>query len=71
MEYLTMAEFRAYLQAEVAKLGTQKAMAERIGMNATNLSEVLRGRIDPGPTLLKALGWERHLMYKRKEEKEA
>ena len=56
---------RAYTEEQVRKLlrdrqgeRTQRQLAKEIGIPETNLSQILKGRIGPGPTVLRFLGLE-------------
>jgi transcriptional regulator with XRE-family HTH domain len=53
---MTLDQFRDYLRAEVQRQGSQRLLAQRCGVTESFLSDVLRGRRDPGPKLLAALG---------------
>lgn len=44
--------------------GSQKALAEHIGVSGAYLSDVLQGYRQPGPKILKALGIERNEAYR-------
>lgn len=41
------------------KLGTQTALAGKLGISDSHLSDVLKGRRKPGPIILARLGMER------------
>ncbi len=60
---ITQAEFVALLR-EQAKPNAS-AYAQRIGIHQSYLSDVLNGRRDPGKSILKALGYERVVLYRR------
>lgn len=45
--------------------GSQKAYAKRVGLSESYLSDVLNGRRDISPRILKHLGLERVVYYKR------
>ncbi len=48
--------------------GSQKALAKALKIHPTYLSMVMLGRKDPGPSLLKPLGLERVVTYRRKRQ---
>lgn len=45
------------------RLGSQRALAKHLGVSEPYLSDVIHGRRDPGPKLLKALGLDRVVSY--------
>ena len=45
------------------ELGSQKAVAESVGVSPAYISEILNGTREPGRTVLEALGFERVVMY--------
>jgi transcriptional regulator with XRE-family HTH domain len=46
----------AQLSQDVERLGSQKALAEAIGVSAAYLSDVLNGNRDIGPSILRFYG---------------
>ena len=46
---------------------TQSALAKELGVSPAYLSDILRGKRDPGPQVLGALGLERVVTYERAE----
>jgi len=54
------------IRSEAAKRGTQKALADHLGVSDAYLSDVLNGRKDPGESILEPLGLERVVTYRRK-----
>lgn len=46
------------------RLGSQRALAKELGVSEPYLSDVINGRRDPGPKILKALGLERIVDYR-------
>lgn len=46
---------------------TQKALAKRLGISAQYLSDILKGRREPGQKMLDALGLERVITYESKK----
>ncbi len=57
------------IRAAAVKAGSQKALAEQIGVTPQYLSDVLRGRRDPGKAILDAFGYERIYAPKGKASK--
>lgn len=51
------------LRRKAARAGSQKALAGALGVTEAYLSEVLHGRREPGPTMLRALGLRRVVVY--------
>ena len=66
---MTDAEIRAKLKACAATAGSQRALADKIGVSAVYLSDVIRGRRDAGPMILEWMGLERTTTTKRKKVK--
>ena len=58
------AEFLQYLKGFVDEAGTQKALAEKLGINQAYLSDILAGRREPADKILTALGMERVVTYR-------
>jgi transcriptional regulator with XRE-family HTH domain len=48
---------------------TQSAVAKELGIMPSYLSDVLKGRREPGPQVLDALGLERVISYRQKGRK--
>lgn len=48
----------------------QGAWAEAHHVASSYLSDVLNGRRDPGKSILKAIGYERVVMYRKKGDRE-
>jgi hypothetical protein len=57
--------FRGYIQRRVDLAGSQKQAAHDWHISCQYLNDVLHQRREPGPTLLKALGFYRHVEYWR------
>ena len=53
------------LKKLIAASGSQKNWAEANGISAAYVSDVLKRRADPGPLLLKVLGLERVVSYRK------
>ncbi len=50
--------------------GGKPALAARWGISVQYIADVLRGYRDPGKSILKALGYERVVLYRKKEDRE-
>jgi len=48
--------------------GTQESAAKSLGISPQYLSDVLKGRREPGPKVLKALGLVRKVTYERSKQ---
>ena len=48
---------------------TQRAAAKELGVSASYLGDVLKGRREVGPSILRALGLEREVQYRETGEK--
>ena len=57
------------LKALVDEYGSQKALADEMGITASYLSDILNGKRDPGKSVLDWLGLERSavLVYTKKK----
>lgn len=58
-------EVLALLRAAIVEAGTAKAWAETHGMNPSYVSDVLKKNRDPGPVVLRPLGLEKVVSYRR------
>ena len=61
------------LRAEVARRGTQSAVAQWLGVSRAHVSDMLAGKRTPGPRILAKLGLEKVVRYEvryRKSRKE-
>lgn len=65
---ITHAELIALLREQAQP--SAKAYAQRVGIAQSYLSDVLNGRRDPGKSILRALGYERVVLYRKKGEQE-
>lgn len=63
--------FVDYLVLLVSRQGSQKDAAQAWGISAAYLTDVLKGRRDPGPKLLKALGIRKEVTYREEPKEEA
>lgn len=57
-------EFVAHLKKQVEIIGSQKEAAEAWGISTQFLNDLLRGRRDPSPAILNALGMKKEVDYK-------
>lgn len=64
VELLTASEVRSLLLSKVA--GSQKELANRIGISASYLSDVLSQRREPGPKIAEYLDLEVVHLYRAK-----
>jgi len=53
------------IRRECDKAGSARAWAASIGVSGVYVADVLAGRRDPGPAILRALGVERVVSYRR------
>lgn len=58
------------LRRDVARLGSQKRLAQEIGVSEPHISEMLNGTRDPGPVVLKHYGIERIVVYRPSTNKQ-
>lgn len=55
----------SHLRGLISTYESQAACAKALGISPAYLSDILQLRRDPGPTVLKALGFERRVIYVR------
>lgn len=55
------------LHEEIERLGTQRAAADKFGVSASYITDLLKGLREPGKKLLKAIGFVRIVRYERLE----
>ncbi len=65
-EKLTRDDILVLIITLVAQEGSQSAAARKIGISATYLGDILDGSKEPGPAVLKFLGIEREVIYRKK-----
>lgn len=64
---MTNDDVRELLREEVNKAGNAMLYAKIAGCAPTYVGDVLRGKSEPGPRIMKALGLERVVTYRRVE----
>ena len=57
-------ELISRLSALVSEAGTQKVLAQKLGISAPYLSDILMGKREPGGKVLRQLGLERVISYR-------
>lgn len=62
---MTKTELLQYIQHLVDEYGTQKDLAEKLGVSTAYLSDVLQGKREPAGKMLEALGIERVVTYRK------
>ena len=62
-------EVLGLLVSEVRKAGSQSAWARERGISAAHVNDVIKRNRAPGPTILNALGLERVITYRQKDQK--
>jgi len=62
--HLTQAEVVEELRLLADSMSTHKALADRIGISAAYLSDVLHGRREPGPAICRFLKLAPETIYK-------
>lgn len=55
----------SHLRGLVSTYASQAECAKALGISGAYLSDILQLRRDPGPAVLKALGFERQIVYVR------
>ena len=63
--HLNLLQLYAELRTAIKQSGDQKKFCQQHGLSESILSDTLNARRDPGPALLKALGYEKISMYRR------
>jgi DNA-binding transcriptional regulator YdaS (Cro superfamily) len=56
------------LREAVRRAGGQNAFARRFGVTQSNISLTLTGKVSPTPAILRAIGIERRMVYRRAEK---
>ena len=62
---MTAADVRAMLKRACTAAGTARAWAEKHGVSQAYVSDVLRGRRDPGEAICRALGLVAEQTYRK------
>lgn len=65
MPILTREKIITILQGRRAALGSQKAVADSLGVSQQYVCDVLNGRREPGKKMLTALGFSKEIGYKQ------
>lgn len=60
-------EFRHHFAAACELAGGRSKWGKANGVTPSTVTDILSGRRDPGPAVLKALGLEKVTIYQRKE----
>lgn len=59
-------EVRKMVEARAGEVGTMRALARAWKVSPAYLSDVINGKREPGPAILKALGLRRLMVYEPK-----
>lgn len=62
---MTHEKFIQLLIKEVKNAGSQRALAEKLGVSPAYLGDVLHGRREPGRSILEPLGFRRVVLYEK------
>ena len=62
-DILLQSEFPDYLKAAVERIGGVPELARRCGLDRSNLYKMIKGKLQPQPALLAALGIEEVRAY--------
>jgi hypothetical protein len=62
---MTIEDVKDMLREACLKAGSQAIWAQQHGVSASYVSDVIQGRREPGDKVLKALGLDRIIIYKR------
>lgn len=65
---LTPEEFHAMLLARLREAGSARKLAAQLGIHPATISEVIRLRVGPGPTLYLALGYRKIVTYEPRRQ---
>jgi DNA-binding transcriptional regulator YdaS (Cro superfamily) len=61
---MSIDDVRAKLKALCAEAGSEKAWAEAHGLSQPYVNDTIRGKREPGASLLKAMGLEKVVQYR-------
>lgn len=62
---MTADQVRGLMRKRIDKAGSAKAWADEIKVSPSYISDVLTDKREPGESILKALGVERQVIYRR------
>lgn len=65
---MTSDEFIVWLHKEVESYGSQKALADSVGVSRSYICDILKGRREPGEAMLKRLGIRKTVHYTQIQE---
>lgn len=63
--HITAEDFRELLKTLTGIHGSQKELAYYLGISASYMNDLVRGRREPGPKVLKAMMLERVVCYRK------
>ena len=66
-KYANRADLLLRIRKDIARLGSQKALAGAIGIGEPYLSDILHGNRDPGKSVLRFYGLKEESVYVRGE----
>ena len=69
LSVMTRDELVQLLQHKIQQAGTQTAVAKELGITPAYLGDVLRGKREPGPSVLNALGLRSVITYEKAGKK--
>ena len=64
-ELFTAEQVRRMLYRACVEAGKQEAIAERLGVSSQYIGMVLKGKSHPGPSVIRGLGLERIVAWRR------
>jgi hypothetical protein len=62
---MNIAQLIGRLERELKVLGTSRRLAAKMDVTHSHMSDVLKGTRAPGPSLLRSMGLERVVMYRK------
>ncbi len=63
-----MEDIKPLLRRLAKKHGSQHELANTLGVSPAYLSDVLKGKREPGQSILSPIGYERVVIYRRKRQ---
>ena len=66
MPSMTREQLVRKLESMVSEEGSQVAVASKLGVSPSYLSEIMRGTREPGEKFLSALNLEKHVVFKER-----